>query len=294
MRHGVGLLGPGDPGPWDAQRSDEDYGGSFVRRFASEMQLGDVVLLCTALLKIRAVGVVAGDYEYLNQFDDVNGWDLQHARRIRWCALPVQYEFGSSVFGADPPRFSRLGCEAVVGYAQRVVASPTFRQEKPLPTLPAEEPLLDEPPEALRNVMAEVQDLCPLLWDRERSGEHPTEDELVTHFLVPLLRALGWLPERIAVKWRHNDVAVFTALPRMPESCYLILEAKRPGAGVEGALVQAKGSVQALGVPRNIVLTDGVPYRLYAAAQDYAPVAYANVLRLKRPALELFNKLKRP
>ncbi len=295
VRHGVGLVGPGDPGPWNAERSDEDYDGSFVRRFASEMKVGDVVLLRTGLSKIRAVGLVAGDYEYLNQFDDVNGWDLQHARRIRWCELPVEYEFGSSVFGANPPRLSRVGCEAVTGYAQRFVASPpTYWQEKPLPMLPAEEPLLDEPPAALRNVVAEVQDLYPLLWDRERFGEHPTEDELVAHFVVPLLRALGWAPERIAMKWRHIDVAVFTALPRMPENCYLVLEAKRLGAGVEGALQQAKGYVQALGVPRDIVVTDGVRYRLYAAAQDYAPVAYANLVRLKRPALELFHRLERP
>jgi len=71
VRYAVGLLGPGDPGPWHLERSDEDFDGSFVRRFASEMKAGDVVLLRTGLSKIRAVGVVAGDYEYLNQFDDV-------------------------------------------------------------------------------------------------------------------------------------------------------------------------------------------------------------------------------
>ncbi len=295
IRHAVGLLGPGDPGRWHSERSDEDFDGSFVRRFASEVSIGDVVLLRTGLSKIRAVGVVAGDYEYLNQFDDVNGWDLQHGRRICWRELPVEYEFGSSVFGANPPRFSRVGSDVVVDYARRfVVSPPTFWQETPLPALPAEEPLLDEPPEAVRNVVAVVNDLHPLLWDRERFGEHPTEDELVAHFVVPLLGALGWPPERIAVKWRYIDVALFTALPRTPDHCHLVVEAKRLGAGVEGALKQARGYVQALGVPRDIVVTDGVRYRLYAAAQDFAPAAYANLVRLKRPALDLFNRLKRP
>ena len=295
VRHAIGLLGPGDPGRWHAERSDEDFDGSFVRRFACEMKVGDVVLLRTGLSKIRAVGVVAGDYEYRNQFDDVNGWDLQHARRIRWCELPVEYEFGSSVFGANPPRFSGVGSEEVVDFARRfVVSPPTYWQEAALPALPAEEPMLDEPPEALRNVVAEVNDLYPLLWDRERFGDHPTEDELVAHFVVPLLRALGWPPERISVKWRYIDVAPFTALPRTPENCRLVIEAKRLGAGVEGALEQAKAYVQALGTPRDIVVTDGVRYRLYAAAQDFAPAAYANLVRLKRPALDLFNRLKRP
>lgn len=295
VRHAIGLVGPGDPGRWHAERSDEDFDGSFVRRFASEMQTGDVVLLRTGLSKVRAVGVVAGDYEYLNQFDDVNGWDLQHARRIRWCELPAEYDFGSSVFGANPPRFSGVGSEAVVDFARRfVVSPPTYWQEATLPALPAEEPMLDEPPEAVRDVVAEVNDLHPLLWDRERFGDHPTEDELVAHFVVPLLRALGWPPERISVKWRYIDVALFTALPRVPETCHLVIEAKRLGAGVEGALKQAKGYVQTLGVPCDIVVTDGVRYRLYAASQDFAPAAYANLVRLKQSSLELFDRLKRP
>jgi hypothetical protein len=35
---------------------------------------------------------------------------------------------------------------------------------------------------------------------------------------VPFLRALGWPPERIAVKWRYIDVAVFRSLPRTPRT----------------------------------------------------------------------------
>ncbi len=295
LRYGVGLLGPGDPGAWTSDRSDEDYEGSFARRFASEMAAGDIVLLRTGLSRVRAVGVVAGGYEYLNQFDDVNGWDLQHSRRIHWSSLPVEYDFGASVFGANPPRFSRVASEQVLDYARRFVASPpNYWQEAPLPALPEEEPLLAEVPPQICNVVAEVQDLFPLLWDREQFGDHPTEDELVTHFVVPLLRAFGWPPERIAVKWKYIDVTLFAALPRTAANTHLVIEAKRLGAGVEGALEQAKGYVTGLGVPRDIVVTDGVRYRLYSAAQDYAPTAYANLVRLKQSALDLFNRIKRP
>lgn len=73
-----------------------------------------------------------------------------------------------------------------------------------------------------------------------------------------------------------------------------MIEAKRLGAGVEGALEQAKGYVQALGVPMDVVVTDGVRYRMYGHVLGYAPVAYANLVRLKRSALDLFNRLKRP
>ena len=62
----------------------------------------------------------------------------------------------------------------------------------------------------------------------------------------------------------------------------------------EGALAQAVGYVSALGVPCDVVVTDGIRYRMYAADKDFAPVAYANLDRLKRSSLELFARMRRP
>lgn len=295
LRHGVALLGPGDAGHWSADRPDEEFEGSFVRRFASEAQVGDVFLLRNGLSRINALGIVASEYLYLAQFDDVNGWDLQQARRVRWCTLPSEYDFGSATFGANPPRFARVWSDEVVDYVNRFINSPpTHWQTAPLPTLPEEEPPLDDIPAPLRELVAQANDLMPLLWDRTRFGEHPTEDELVGHFVIPFFRALGWPAERIAVKWRWIDVSIFRALPRTPDNCHLVVEVKRLGAGVEGALEQAKGYVQALCVPRDVVVTDGIRYRLYACDNEFAPAAYANLARLKRSATELFGHLRRP
>jgi len=295
LKYGVGLIGPGDAGPWKPERNDDEFDGGFVRRFASEMQIGDVVLFRTGITTIAAVGLIASDYMYFNQFDDVNGWDLQHARRIRWCRLPQEYAFGGQVFGANPTRCSRIWSEEVKDYAGRFLNSPpTHWQEAPLPELPPEEPGLEEVPVPLKGILAQAQDLANLFWDRQNFGDHPTEDELVAHFVVPFLQALGWPPELIAVKWRYIDVAVFAALPRTPENCKFVIEAKRLGAGVEGALEQAKGYVESLGVPRDVVVTDGIRYRMYSCNAGFAPVAYANLIRLKRPAVELFDRAKKP
>ena len=242
LRFGVGLIGPGDAGLWKPERGDDEFEGGFVRRFASEMQMGDVVLLRTGIATITAVGIVASDYLYLNQFDDVNGWDLQHARRIRWCKLPQDYNFGTSVFGANPPRCSRIWNNDVIDYAERFLNSPPSHwQEAPLPDLPEEEPGLEVVPSALGEIVAQAHDLVGLFWDRQNFGDHPTEDELVSHFVIPFMRQLGWPPELIAVKWRRVDVAVFSALPRTPENCRFVIEAKRLGAGVEGALNAGQG-----------------------------------------------------
>ena len=104
LRHGVALIGPGDAGAWNPQRDDDEFEGGFVRRFASEVAAGDALLLRTGLTTIAAVGLVSSDYLYVNAFDDVNGWDLQHARRVHWCRLPASHTFGTAVFGANTPR----------------------------------------------------------------------------------------------------------------------------------------------------------------------------------------------
>jgi hypothetical protein len=45
IEFGVALIGPGDAGEWNSGLSDDDFGGSGVRRFATEPGLGDIVLL---------------------------------------------------------------------------------------------------------------------------------------------------------------------------------------------------------------------------------------------------------
>ena len=294
LKHGVGLIGPGDAGPWKPERSDDEFEGGFVRRFANEMQVGDVLLLRTGMDSILAVGIVASDYLHLNQFDDVNGWDLQHARRVRWSKLPGEYTFDSAVFGATPARCSRIWNEEVKDFAERFLNSPpTHWQEAPLPELPPEEPDIEELPPFLDGLVAKANDLVGLYWNRQKFGDLPTEDELVAHFVVPFLRNLGWPTERISVKWRRIDIAVFKSLPRSPENCRFVIEAKRLGAGVEGALEQAKGYVNELGVPCDIIVTDGIRYRMYACDREFEPVAYANLVRLKRSAVKLFDRMRR-
>ncbi len=295
LKHSVALVGPGDAGAWTRARDDDEFEGGFVRRFASEVEAGDAFLLRTGFATIAAVGLVTGNYLYVNAFDDVNGWDLQHTRRVRWCRLPAEYKFGSAVFGANPPRCSRVFNVEAVDFAERFLKSPPRQwQTDALPELPAEDRALDRVPDSLQGIVAQAADLVPFLQDRQAFGEAPSEDELIAHFVVPFLRALGWAPERIAVQWRHIDVAVFRALPRIPENCQLVIEAKRLGAGVEGALEQAKGYVEALELPRDVVVTDGVRYRMYDARHAFQPLAYANLARLKQRAGELFARMQRP
>lgn len=295
LRHGVALIGPGAVGAWTADQDSGDDANSFVQSFGSRPRQGDIFLLRAGMSTIRAVGLVASDYLYLDQFDDVNGWDLRHARRVRWMELPTEYDFGSPVFGANPRRFSKVGVSDVIEYAHSVVDSPPSSwQTSPLPNLPAVEPLLENVPAAIKDILALASDLVPLMRDKKRFGKRPSEHEMVAHFVVPFLRALGWHPERIALEWNGIDVAIFDALPRKKGNLRYLIEAKKFGAGVEGALGQARGYAKKLGLVRDVVVTDGIRYRMYAGDQDFAPVAYANLGRLKLSATELFKRMKRP
>lgn len=295
LKYGVALIGPGDAGAWAPERGDDEFEGGYVRRFAQEVQVGDVFLLRSGASTIRAIGLVASDYVYLPQFDDVNGWDLQHGRRVRWCDLPIEYAFEARVFGANPPRVTRVANPGVLGYAEQFINSPpTHWQAAPLPDLPDEEPVLTKVPPFLEDIVARVHDLAKLYWDGNAFGDFPREDELVAHYVVPLLQSLGWPVERIGVKWRDVDVCLFRSLPRSPENCHFIIEAKRLGSGVEGALEQAKGYLQNLAISRDIVVTDGIRYRMYSAEKGFAPIAYANLAWLKPSALELFSRMKAP
>jgi hypothetical protein len=295
LQYGVALIGPGNTGPWRPERGDEAFDGSTIRRFASEVRVGDPVVMRVGTSGIAAVGLFAGEYQHLPHFDDVYGWDLQHARRVRWCTLPQDYEFGGTVFGGMPTRFSAVGRAEVLDYVERFLNSPPSGwQTATLPPLPPLEALLAEPPQAIQDLVALAHDVHELYWSDAHFGERPREDELLVHFVVPLLVRMGWPPERIAVKWRNADVTVFRALPRTPENIHLLIEAKRLGEGIEFAFGQARGYLDALGVARDVMVTDGIRYRYYEAGRDFAAAAYANLVNLKQSSAQLFEKLLRP
>jgi hypothetical protein len=295
LKYGVALLGPGWAGLWTRESKDGEFEGSYVRRFASQARIGDVFVLRNGTRAIVAIGLVASAYSFEHAFDDVNGWELQHARRVRWGRLPQEHQFGRAVFGGNPARFSRVWDQEVLDFAERFVNSPpTAWQTVPLPDLPVAEAPLVEVPDPLGNLVAQARDLQPLYWNQDRFGERPSEDEMIVHFVVPLLRGLGWPVEQIAVKWRNIDIAVFRALPRTAESCRFVIEAKRFGDGIEGAREQAKRYVEMLGLPRDVLVTDGIRYRMYGADRDFEPAAYGNLAQLKSSSADLFARVQRP
>ena len=142
LQYGVALIGSGGGGAWpgfvEPWYDPNTY--SIIQQFATGPNTDDIILLRPGTVSsIHAVGLVVEGglqgYQFLNQFNDVYGWDLSHARRVRWKAC--QHDFGHQVF--FPIRFSRVGNgnAEVVEYAQQCIQTPPIDwQNSPLPPLP--------------------------------------------------------------------------------------------------------------------------------------------------------------
>lgn len=288
IRYGVALLGPGDIGNWnELSKKPKD---TRLRSFVNDPIEGDIIVLRKGIRKISAVGTIASAYQYLQQFDDVMGWDLQHARRVRWKMLEREHEFSSPVFGSNPLSFSATNKEDVIELASTVVASePSGWRTAVLPRLPELEGDLLEIPPSVQPIVAEILDLYAQFWDKDRYGPIPSEHEMLAHFTIPLVKSLGWKTECIGIEWKHIDAVLFRELPRKPENVSIIVEAKRTDTALESAFDQAKAYADKLMITPDILLTDGIRYRLFDNKCN--PIAYANLSRLKTSASRLFEAL---
>lgn len=84
------LNGPGYAGPYPSCDKILEKDGwtskkrTDIKRFANQMRDGDIVVLRLGTTDILGVGVIVGNYEWSDIFSDIDGWDLQHIRRVRW------------------------------------------------------------------------------------------------------------------------------------------------------------------------------------------------------------------
>lgn len=290
LKYAVALVGPGETGALAADRATGGSAASHLRRFAWEVSPGDAVILRLGRYEALAVGEVVGEYEYLPQFEDVGGIDLRHARRVRWHAFSVAQGREHGVPAAGNAPFSPTTAPALTSLAKaRLADGARAAHPSALPALPQEEPTVEDRRPAVGHLVAEARDLWEIYRDRQRFGDPPSERELMAHLVVPLLRSLGWRTEQIAMEWKRIDVALFRSLPRTAANLHLVLEGKKTGELSSGTLKQAREYLEALGVDRDVVVTDGFTYRRYDGTAEYRPAGYLNLIRLKAAGVELLD-----
>lgn len=300
LKWGVVLNGPGHLGAWPECRAalgDEGWSPkklSDLRRFAEEIQAGDLVVLRLGTNTVPAVGVVVGDYEWADVFGDVDGWVLQHVRRVRWLwvgATPQIFPTYSMKLGDTT---QALNDGAVKDWLAQL--EPNNPEHAVLPAIPRissgrevdfgriSDFLFAQgvASTAINRLMEEIGELTRIAkW--YRAVHRPSEHETVAYLVVPLLRALGWTPQRMAVEWKHLDVALFESLPRADERLQVVVEAKKMDRSCISAKGQAAGYARGRPSCRRLIVTDGIRYGVYVKGADgeFSLYAYLNLTRLR-------------
>ncbi|MBN2456526.1 MAG: hypothetical protein JXB29_08355 [Sedimentisphaerales bacterium] len=311
IKHDVMFLGPGRYGPYsdDVYRALIDkrlWSGqkiSTIRQFATKVKRGDIVLLRNGK-QVLSIGVVAEkEYEYNETFDDVLGWDLQHTRRVIWqdltCELK-QIQNRSPLYGnirGPMSMFTSVKKPQILNQIDHLFDRCRTRPLKPMPGKLPDPLTLEELGEELfsKGLSNKAVDKVILAIQRQRrlakwydeygkESVRPREHEGVAHMILPLLLALGWSEQLLAVEWHKIDLAAFSGTPTTEENCCLVCEAKGLERALEGKVFdQAVKYADGL-KPNNckkILLTDGIRLYLYQRKENgkwkQSPDGYLNI-----------------
>ena len=317
---GIILLGPGDNGHFiDCKQKYEDEvgltgvfganfprksmtrkGNSILQRFAEKMKDCDIIVLKLGTNEIYGVGEIVGDYIWSEAFSDVDGWNLEHVRRVRWLwkslepdVLPTQ-----SLKWGDTTQL--LNKKAGLDWLK----SKKIQTEKTvdLPDLPSasnSQLSIDEVGQSLfdrgvggDNVSALIgglDDMVRLAKWYAKTDEKPSEHETVAQLVVPFLGTLGWTPQKMALEWNRIDIdiALFKSLPRRKYNLSFVIEAKKLNSSCLRPQVQAEEYAKTNNC-RRIITTDGIRYAVFEKKWNYKLSAYLNLFSLmgQNPALQ--------
>ena len=313
LRWNVILMGPSWSGRWLSCNDKlgvkekkvammERFGVSkhkvaMMERFCDKMMAGDIVVLNLGLDSVYAVGQIVGDYEWCEEFNDIDGWNIGHVRRVNWLWESKQ---SPKIF---PKRTlkrgttQQLGSIDVINWLKSLEIS-NGQWTCELPELPksvdlklnfeqVSEYLFDKgvARDSISSLVAQIDEFIGIANWYGRSEEKISEQETVCYLVVPLLRALGWTPQRMAIEWNNIDVALFSKLPRDKESVSIVVEAKKMGAASLSAFPQAKSYTKNYPNCKRIVVTDGLRYgvNVRKLGEEFGekPYAYMNLTRLR-------------
>ena len=213
LKHDVMFCGPGRFGPYEKQAYSDliDAGRetaekvSIVRRFATTVHAGDIVLLRFGQ-RVIAIGVVADDeYEHTTTFDDVDGWDLEHSRRVIWqhqLSEELQaIQSDSGLFAAQRQgTFSIVNAETVIEPIRHLFDRCEERELVDMPAAPSDPLTEDELGQALFDkglaydtthrvcqAIARIRRLIDWYKSSSLAPNRPAEHEVVAHVILPLL-----------------------------------------------------------------------------------------------------------
>jgi hypothetical protein len=315
LEHDIMFLGPGKFKSFHSPTYDEAVNAglatsgsvAYIKSFYENVRPGDIVLMRKGY-RVEALGVVAdAEYEWSEDFDDVYGWDLQHTRRVVWqehlAEELKQMQAKCPLFNGRKqiPTFTRVNVACILEPLRPLFSRFKSRPLKALPHSISQPLTMDEVGQQLfsRGVANDAVDKVIAAIERQRrllrwysqfgavSGR-PTEHEVVAHTVLPLLLALGWSEQLLAVEWKRVDLAAFWTTPTNEEHCVLVCEAKTRNNGLQDVRTQAFQYVEKLGLVacQKVLLTDGGRFYLYQRSSESGSwsdqaLGYLNVEKIR-------------
>ncbi len=304
---------------WDAILSGPGYAGEYpdcikrlknigwksrkltdIKRFANKIKDGDIVVLRLGTNTILGVGQIVGEYEWHECFGDVDGWDLQHVRRVKWLWNGIDNPKKFKTYALKLGDTTQLMTSEIVKDWLRQLDIPEEKHNKMPVELPKaghstdqneiaqylfEQGISSNSIENLTKVFDELKRIAK--WYLRTTT--PSEFETVSYLVVPILRALGWTPQKMAIEWHNVDLALFDQLPRIDKNLSVVVEVKKKGNACLTAKSQAQGYAQGKPNCKRLIVTDGLRYGTYIKNNnEYALKAYFNLndLRVSYPIYE--------
>lgn len=304
LKWDVILNGPAYPGPWPecvSTLKDDKWSTKKItdlKRFCEDMKDGDIVVLRLGTTDILGVGVVVGEYEWIDEFGDIDGWDLQHVRRVKWLwrniEKPKIFEVYTLKQGDTTQPLNSKKVENWLegleipkeNYQRGLIEIPRLLKKSEITLDEISEYLYDKgiSSNSIENLLREIDELIRIAKWYKKFSQYgkPSEFETVAYLVIPLLRALGWTPQKMAVEWNNVDVALFNQLPRDDQNLTVVVEAKKIDNSCLSAFSQAEQYAKGKTVCERLIVTDGLRYGVYFKEKEQFNLkAYMNLTLLK-------------
>ena len=278
LQYGVILMGTGRPGSflehperYRPYRGKKDWQRKIVT-LADEMKRGDVVVIKRRWGKsgqIVAAGRITSDYEFYEPFNDVDGWDQRHGRKVEWhkpdSPIAIEGLARGTVSKVHKSQIRREADRLLKEEGNEVIASAIPQPARGV----SEEDLVGS---MIGNGLrpADAEAVIRAIWHVRRLAgwyvsrmDEINEHEIRTFLIIPILLALGWSEQRIKTEWNHTDISLFREVFKKDSKPFLILESKRMGVGLEQAERQVQFYAKQFPDCDRLVTSTGDRYWLY-------------------------------
>jgi hypothetical protein len=289
LKYGVMIIGPSHNGNAKLSSYAKGKGPNVmnqVNAFANKPTPGDRIIIRKGNAAV-GIGQIPQEasYSFEDSFGCILGWDLCHTWRVSWLkdkkiveAIPNPFKRIKRL-----PTFTEIHNPATIAYV-KAIDSKEF--ELKLPEIPGKHVqhmsyddlrikffrlgVSHDTTENIISVLRQCNQLSDWYNLEGKENSRPTEYEVVSHMVLPLLLALGWSHQQIAVEWKRVDVALFLKTPTNAANCVGIIEAKGIGQSLGDVFSQPENYFKKLKLvgARKLIVTDGANIFIYNRKSD--------------------------